>query len=414
MKILWISHLLPYPPKGGVMQRSYNILKELSKYNEVDFLTLYQKGHHKLIGNSVESAVENINKISNILGVFPIKSDEKKIFKLYNILMGYLTNKPYMVWWLHNKDFEKEIYQLSRKKKYDIFFFDTLGLAQYIDSIPSNAGKIILNHHNIESHLMYRRAKNENNKLKSHYFHFEGKKRNKYEISKCALCDLNLVVSDLDRDRFRDLIGNFECSVVPNGVDLEYFVSKGAQSTTKSLIFIGGLSFYPNIAAIRFVIKELWPTLKEKKPELKFYILGRNPPKDITELAKRDSSICVTGFLDDIRQFLEEATVYICPITDGGGTKLKILDALAMKKAIVAHPIACEGIDITDGEDVILANTPDEFIDRTIQLLDDHKKREMLGENARKLIQKKYSYECIGKELHATLKKLVFYGSSPD
>ena len=407
MNILWISHLLPYPPKGGVMQRSFNILRELCKYNNVYFLTFYQAVHHILPDNSLKAGKKEMEKFCKILGVYPIPSDHSRLRKLSNIVAGFITQKPYMIWWLKNRTFSKAVYEAATMKEYDIYYFDTIALAQYLNAIPKGTGVTILNHHNIESQLMLRRSQNEKKLFKTLYFQMEGKKRGQNEQQMCSLFDHNIVVSDLDNDRLVKIAGVEACSVVPNGVDLEYFKPVGLTQDNDRIIFVGGLTFYPNIAAIRFFLRYVWKPLKAKRPLLKFYIVGRFPPEDVRRAAELDPSIIVTGFVDDIRPLMEKAAVYVCPISDGGGTKLKILDALAMKKAIVAHPVACEGIDVTEERDIVFAKSPNQFVHSIDQLLTDCDRRKMLGENGRNLIKLKYSFETIGKNFHNTLLGLV-------
>ena len=408
MYILWISHLLPYPPKGGVMQRSFNILRELCRYNDVDFLTLYQADHHIISGNSLEMGKKEISRFCNLLGVYPIPSDHSKFRRIFNLTAGLITKDPYMVWWLKSRDFSEAVQKASRKKPYDIFYFDTIALSQYLVNIPADQGARVINHHNIESQLMTRRAKNERNIFKAFYYFIESNKREQFEKLRCPQFNHNTFVSRLDQERLEKKIGSkISSSVVPNGVDIEYFKPKGIEQQDDTIIFVGGLTFYPNIAAIRFIIKKLWKPLKRIRTNSKFYIVGRFPPKDVKKAAELDTSIIVTGFLDDIRPLMEKSAVYVCPIADGGGTKLKILDALAMKKALVAHPVACEGLDVTDGLDVVLAQSPKQFIESIDSLLGDSDKRKSLGENGRLLIESKYSYKAIGKNFHHTLTKLV-------
>lgn len=398
MKILWVSHLVPYPPKGGVMQRSYNIIRELSKYNQIDFISFYQKAHHILPGSEIDAGIIEIKKICRIVEIYEIPSDKFKMKKLLNIFLGLITSKPYNVWWLKSSEFANALRKTTKDADYDIYYFDTIALAQYLSNLSSKKGYApikILNHHNIESQIMDRRSKKEKNVLKSFIFRLESKKRANYERRICRCFDRNVVVSELDGKRLKDIVGNIPCIIVPNGVDLEYFKSTGSVQRDNCIIFIGGLKFYPNISAIRFFLKDIWKNLKSKVPNIKFYIVGKFPPKDLIAASKKDKNIIVTGFVNDIRKLLEEATVYICPITDGGGTKLKILDALAMKKAIVAHPIACEGIDVTHGKNVMFATNENEFLSHIVELINNGKRRIQLGENARLLIEEKYAYDKI-------------------
>jgi glycosyltransferase involved in cell wall biosynthesis len=193
---------------------------------------------------------------------------------------------------------------------------------------------------------------------------------------------------------------------VPNAVDTTYFTpglqpAQGPQGegADASLIFVGRLNWYPNAQAASFIAGQLWPRLRAAWPQLRFDLVGANPPPAATALAAHDPSFRVHGFVDDIRTMMTEATVYVCPITDGGGTKLKVLDAMAMGKALVAHPIACEGIAVAPEENVLFARTPEEFVLQIRRLLEDRGLRQRLGAGARRMVETHYGKTAVGKRL---------------
>jgi glycosyltransferase involved in cell wall biosynthesis len=186
---------------------------------------------------------------------------------------------------------------------------------------------------------------------------------------------------------------------VPNGVDTDYFVHDDSIEQQASLIFVGTLSWYPNIEAVRFIAYEIWPRIKKLMPGISVDIIGANPPDDLRRLAENEDGFNVLGFVDDVRSYIDRAAFYVCPISDGGGTKLKILDALAMQKVIIAHPIACEGIAVDEGNNVLFAKTADEYIAHMQRLINDSSEKSRLGLNGRKLIEERYTYHLIGHKL---------------
>ncbi|MDA3869951.1 MAG: glycosyltransferase family 4 protein, partial [Gammaproteobacteria bacterium] len=185
----------------------------------------------------------------------------------------------------------------------------------------------------------------------------------------------------------------------PNGVDIDYFKPDASAIQQRSLIFIGTLNWYPNIEAARFIAHELWPILKNEIAGITIDVIGASPPEDIVKVGNEDNDFNVHGFVDDILPYMNKAAIYICPIMDGGGTKLKILDALAMKKALVAHEIACEGIRIENGKNVLFAQSVSEYVVAIKKLIGDDGLRKKMGNEARRLIENEYSYEIIGKKL---------------
>jgi glycosyltransferase involved in cell wall biosynthesis len=172
-------------------------------------------------------------------------------------------------------------------------------------------------------------------------------------------------------------------------------------------VFVGTMNWYPNIDAALFFLKEVWPLLKEKIPTLTMDIAGTNPPESVVTLGKSLPGVTVHGYVDDVRPMIDSAAVFVCPIRDGGGTKLKILDAFAMKKCVVAHPIACEGINATPGKDIVFASTPAEFVAEIERLLADEPARRALGAAARDLVEREYSFRAIGKEFSQVIEGVV-------
>jgi glycosyltransferase involved in cell wall biosynthesis len=259
--------------------------------------------------------------------------------------------------------------------------------------------KLVLNHHNIESAMMLRRAENEKNIAKKIYFYQEGIKLQRLERRICNMFDLNITCSDLDSDRLKATAGVTDCISIPNGVDLDYFQPLPTPKKPKSLVFAGGLSWYPNLDAMTFFLKSVWPDLVKQIPDISLTVIGKNPPKWMLEMQNEYSNLRVTGFVDDVRPYMDQAQIYICPIKDGGGTKLKVLDALAMGKPLIADSIACEGIAVVNNESVMFASTPAEYVEKIKYLIDNPDACDDLSKNGRNLIEDQYSFQSIGKNM---------------
>ncbi len=409
MKILWLSHLIPYPPKGGVLQRSYNLVRELSRYHEVDLLAFNQRGLTGPLFESVETGVQEatlaLNHICRKVAFFDIASDNSP-WGSYFLALKSLFHEPYNINWLKSKAFANNISDWLKQENYDLIHFDTISLVPFFPLVPSTV-VTTLDHHNIESHMLLRRAGNEKKILKRSYFWQEGVRLARYERRFCPQFSLNITCSDIDTERLLELAPQANVRTIPNGVDLEFFKLKGLPTQPNRLIFVGTMNWYPNIEAVFVHRGKALARLKQKHPGLACDIIGANPPASIRSLSDRLPDFHVHGFVDDVRPFIEAATVYVCPIRDGGGTKLKILDALAMAKAMVAHPIACEGINVTHDENVLLAEGESSFIEHIEHLLCAEEKREALGRAARKLMEESYGYCAIGQQLSDAFQQCV-------
>jgi glycosyltransferase involved in cell wall biosynthesis len=282
--------------------------------------------------------------------------------------------------------------------------FDTIGLAPYRELAGSTPAT--LTHHNIESHMMLRRAANASNIFARKYLRHEA--RLLAEVEKSTACEFaaHITCSELDSERLRQIAPQAHTVVIPNGVDCDFFVSAGAPIRPNSLIFVGTMDWYPNIDAMLFFLEEIWPGIKALEPNATMDIAGSNPPATVRQLARSLHGVSVHGYVPDVRPMLDSAALVVCPIRDGGGTKLKILDAFAMRKCVVAHPIACEGIDVTENRDVVLATTASQFITSIVALLPDSAKRLATGNAARELVEESYSYRAIGARFRSTMARL--------
>jgi len=310
-----------------------------------------------------------------------------------------VTRAPYTVNWLQSKTFATALRGAIKVNSYDLAHFDTISLAQYKSLLPDIPAS--LTHHNIESAMLLRRASIDSNAFRRAYFWQEGRRLELYESRIAKSFEIHLTCSALDATRLETISAHARTAVIPNGVDTGYFDPAPFErsQTPQSLVFAGGLTWYPNVSAIHFLVREVWPQLKRKYPNAVATIIGRRPPDWLKAAAAIDQSIRVTGFVDDVRPYMAGSQVYVCPIFDGGGTKLKVLDALAMGVPLVAHPISCEGITVTPERNVLLATTPNEFVEQIGRLFDDSDLRMRLSRAGRELAVSHYDFESIGRNL---------------
>ena len=409
MKILWLSQLVPYPPKGGVLQRSYNLIREVARYHDITLLAFIQRDLLRSMFPSVEAGLEearaHLGEFCDEVVFVDILSEKRVWGKVRLAFESLFTRDPYTINWLKSSGVLQTIRSLRDTTNLDLIHFDTISLAPYADlfkDIPK-----VMDYHNIESHMMLRRADQTRQPALRFYFRLEGNKLEAYEKMHCPEYDLHITCSDIDSDRLRALAPGLHVDTVPNGVDISYFTPRHDNERSNELVFAGGLSWYPNRDAMLYFAREVWPLLRQRVPGVVMNVIGKHPPAELQGLAERDPNFKVHGFVDDVRDYLSAASVYVCPIRDGGGTRLKILDAFAMGLAVVAHPIACEGIEATEDKHVMLASEPQQFVDRIARLLEDDSLRRRLGNSARDLVTTTYAYENIGRLLSSLYEQTI-------
>lgn len=403
LEILWVSHLVPYPPRAGVLSRAFNLLAHVSRHHRVTLLSMVQSSWIRTFYGSVElgldQARENLSQLCAVEPWVAIPTERfGKLGRMMLIGASVMADPCYTVRWLKSRELKEAFVGLTRSRRFDLVHFDTVSLAQYRSCIPGVPAS--LGHHNIESHMLLRRADHESRRLASWYLRQEGRRLEAYERTVAPDFDVHVTCSRLDSDRLLQIAPGSNVHDVPNGVDIDFFrPGQGTRLVDHDLVFVGTMDWYPNAAAIDFFLDEVWPELKRRRPTLDFGVIGSNPSPRLLERAQATHGVEVYGYVDDVRPYLEGARIFVCPIRDGGGTKLKILDALASGCCVVAHPTACEGIDVEDELHVRLARTPAEFVEAIEVLLDAPATRASMAAAGRDLMVRSYSYDALGRRL---------------
>lgn len=399
MRILWLSHLLPFPPIGGVRQRSYNLLKAVSSKHAVTLVALSQKAQQKN-EKEIRSAVDNLKYICEQVYCYRMPCDASPYGKAFLLLKSFFSFKCYLAEWTRSLQFKNAVAQLCSDNRYDIVYLDCIALVPYLKELPPLPK--ILNHHNIESQLMFHRFERETNPLIKLYCYQEAIKRKRLEKRYCSKFAVNICVSNLDRKRLKAVSPEIpRIEVVENGVDLERLWPPDSKSQkSRSLLFAGGMTRFPNRDGVEYFISEIWPILKERVPEIEITVVGRKPPPKLLSMAENDQSIRVLGFVEEIKPYYDETTVYVCPIRDGGGTRLKVLDAMSAGKAVVSTHLCSEGIDAEDGREILIADSPEGFVEHIESLLMDEKLRTSMAESARAFVEANHDFTKIGEHLN--------------
>ena len=409
MNVLWLAHAIPYPPKAGFLTRSYHLLRALARRQNVDLIAFIQESWVKTLFPSLKEGIEEsrhaLGDFCRSVTFLPIDNLRPRYGKQTTALRALLTGSTYTTSWLVSEPARSAIARRLQMNSYDLVHFDTIGLAPY--RAVSNRIPATLTHHNIESHMMKRRADNTRNIFARTYFQHEGRKLQALETRIAPQFAAHITCSDLDSLRFREIAPEANIVVIPNGVDCDFFSTAGPPTRPNSVVFVGTMNWYPNVEAMLFFLRAVWPQLKDRVPRATMDIAGSNPPASLLRLARSLPDVTIHGYLPDVRPLMDSAAIYVCPIRDGGGTKLKILDAFAMTKCVVAHPISCEGINVTSGKNVILANTAEDFVTEISRLFADDGMRVAIGAGARQLAESEYSFQRIGEQFNSTVEDVA-------
>ncbi len=392
MRVLWLSHFLPHRSTGhGALQRSHNLLVEAARRHEVHLISLAD-GEDASTADALRAAVESLQPKLASVHAFPIAPDAGRLRQLGAVASSAFSAPSY---W-DRRFLVPGMVEHVRSRgttAFDLVHLDVVFLAPYLTHLPSVP--VALNHHNVESDLLHRRSAN------SHwpgrwYFarqaaHVAGAER---EWARRA--GVNLVVSALDGERLRGLAGDVPVTVVPNGVDVDFFQpTPGVEAARSRLVFAGGMDWFPNREAMRYLATDLWPALRRGDPARRMTVVGRHPPAELLDAARRDPSLEVTGFVNDVRPYISAASIYLCPITVGGDTRLKILDALAMSRALGSTDLGVEGLDLVEGVHYLRANSTPEFVEQVRRLENDPVLVASLARAGRLFVEQRYAWPAI-------------------
>jgi sugar transferase (PEP-CTERM/EpsH1 system associated) len=398
LKILWVKAGGLYPPNVGGRIRSYRILKALARRHSITLFTFYAATKDDL-----HSALEHeFNRV--VLMPLPIPAG--RTFREALSYARYLTSPlPYTVSKFCKPEVARRLLQLVGETQPDVIVCDFVVAAQ---SIPWNLPipKIVFTH-NVEAAIWRHHYKIAGNPFWKLVSWREYRAMERFERDCLKRADHVLTVSDHDRDIFSKVIDPSRITVIPTGVDVEYFCPSLDRDQPASLVFSGAMDWMPNEDAMVYFIKRILPRIRRQIPNASLCVVGRNPSRALLELAASHQGVEITGIVEDIRPFVHRAAVYVVPLRIGGGTRLKIFEAMAMGKAVVSTTIGAEGLPVHPGQDILIADDPEEFADTTIRLLGDPGRREELGRTARELVTRTYSWDAVVQPFETVLNMLV-------
>lgn len=405
MRVLWLSHFLPFPPKGGSLQRSYHLLRAAAERHEVHLVSLNQPALLPTAA-AVRDAVDALTEHVASAWVADVPAEGRLFGRERVLLEALATSDPYDICWLRSAALRAHLRLLQKACRFDLLHVDTIGLWPYATEFPGVAA--VLNHHNIESHMMYRRAMAHRG-LPRRFLVQQARKLERTERQAALQAATNLVVSPLDANRLLEIAPGASVHVVENGTDTAYFRPLAAvprQSGT--LTFVGGLTWYPNLEAVRWLVDAIWPRLQQACGAKTLNIVGRLPRRRLTELER--PGVRLQGFVDDVRPFIANAESFLCPIRSGGGTRLKVLDALAMGAPVVATSLAVEGLDLEPDVHFLRADTADDFERQVGRVAGSATLADRLGRNGRELIASRFAWEHIGSRLELAYQAAIGVG----
>ncbi len=389
LRVLVFDEWIPYPPDSGKRLRTWNILRRLARRHDLALLCY---------GDSEGQAARVVRSAGiDLHTVAPLP--ELKGWPLYSSLLANLfSSLPFSVSKHDTRRFREHLRRLVRGNQFDLVHCEWTpyaGFAEEFDGVPT-----MIMAHNIESQIWARRAKHGRTFLERSYFGLQGRRMASFERRAMERADAVATVTDLDQMHVRNW-GIRSPAIVENGVDLDEFSPSQELPAALEILCLSSLDWFPNVDGVNYLIDEVMPLIVARMPAVRLRIVGRRPPKRLQRKIARLPWLDFVGEVSDVRPWLARASVVIVPLRIGGGSRIKILEALAMGKPVVSTTIGAEGLAVSDDTHLLLADSPEELASRTIELLMSPELGARLGEQGRKLVQERYGWDRAADALEA-------------
>lgn len=401
LKILFLSNRSPIPINDGHTRRTYHILKGLAERHRVHFVSLYE------IPEELDD--ENLLQLKALcekVELYPAPSKKAGIQMLVRLVCSLFSSDPYTIWRHYSLKYHNRVKELVAKENYDIIHCDNLPMAYTVRNECSHFRSIT--DHDVSYLKCLRMAEETDKILLKLFLYYETLKLRNLERRIFKQFNLGIVVSKEDRLRFLKLNSECEIIVIENGVDTVKFTpSATCSDRNETLIWVGGFKHFSNESAIFYFLKDIYPRIKRKLPNVTFDIIGGGMTNRIYKLVSTDLSIRHLGFVDDPLPYIQSAKVFVVPIVSGSGTRLKLLEAMAVGIAAVSTSVGCEGIEGVDGVHFIVSDTPEEFSAAAVKLMTNMEYRSEIEINARKLAEDQYDWSIITAKLNNAYNKII-------
>jgi glycosyltransferase involved in cell wall biosynthesis len=397
MKILFVGAYVPYPLNSGGRIRSYHLLRELAAQHEVHLLTLSHEPEFQrpsALAEGRQSPPETLRKMCRTIRTVPATArPEGTAHRLRRLL----HNPSDILIGRSSPDMEAELCTALGREPFDLVFLDEMGTERYLGLLAGQ--RMVLSKHNCEWRLLRQQTRYKASRPWAWALSWlETEAVRRPENAVASQVHRVLVASQADRAALQKAAPYVRIDVIPNGVNVAEYTPTSSQGHHR-LLFIGAMFWYPNVDAMRWFCRTIWPRVQRAKPAACFDWVGcgpaaRIPPLDSTR------SVQVIPDAPDVRPYLARAAAFVVPLRIGAGTRLKILEAMAAGRAVVSTSVGAEGLELQPGQEFLLADSPTDFAAACTQLLGDHARRDRLGLMGRRAVESRYDWSIVLADLN--------------
>ncbi len=399
-RLLWLGQTLPFPPDGGVHIRIYHVLRLLSHTFDITALCFYRR-RERPTATDVAAGVRGLAPWAAVRA-FPIPDEYSLPRLVWDHARSVWARRPYIWYTYESRDFAAALRATLDRERFDLVQLDSLDLAAYVPMLGDLP--VVCVHHNVESALLARRARAERRAPLRWYIGHQARLLRRLERQWCDRVTCNVTVSAVDLVALRREAPTARFVEVPNGVDVDAF--RPEAGAERGIVSVGGINWFPNRDALEHLAREILPAVRAAAGDVPTVWVGRADDEWRKRYRTR-YGIELTGYVPDIRPYVRDAACFVVPLRVGGGTRLKILDAWAMGKAVVSTSVGCEGLAAVDGENILVRDDPRAFADAVARVVGDAELRARLGRAARVTAERRYSWAAIGERMRRIYLELL-------
>jgi polysaccharide biosynthesis protein PslH len=390
MRILYITDSFPYPTVSGDRIRVYNLIRRIALQNEV-WLAAVVDSPDEMDG------VKHMKEFCTGVITAPVRRYHPFVH-IPGLINHAMRGIPLEMKFIISSELIKKIKLVMTDVIFDLVQIEHSHLALYAERIGFNpASNLVLDFHNVVGHQYSQISHLKLNRFAQFRAWLFSISLRRWEPRYAERFDNCITVSEADRLRLLKLNPTLPIEVVPNGVDCNQFQPLTPFTGPPSLLFIGTMNYPPCTDAAIFFCKEILPEIRKQIPDIRVWIVGKDPPPEIINL--QTDGVTVTGRVKDVVPYYQQSTACVVPLRAGGGTRLKILEAMALQRPVVSTSIGCEGLEVADNHHLLIANDPEEFAKKTVSLLTDDFLYGRIVREARKLVETLYDWDIIARRL---------------
>lgn len=390
MNILILTPYLSYPPTFGGAVRIYHLIRQLSRWHHVHLLSF-----HEELGQGDPKGLEPFCKTITLIP--HVMADKRRPS------WTGLCSRRSLEWRLHySTAMQAALSRVVREQHIQLILVEFSQMAGFV--FPAGV-PVVLDEHNVEFELLDRLTGREGGTLRQWFNRVEARKFRREEMGACRAAAMTLVTSERDGQLLASHSPGLQTTVITNGVDCDHFRRPAGSRRPDSGVFVGATNYFPNEDGVAYFLREVLPLIQEKKPGFRFTVVGGRPPPSVVQY--QSGTVEVTGYVDDVRPFMWESSVFVVPLRMGGGTRFKIVEAFAAGIPVVSTRLGAEGIPVQDGRELLLADKPSDLAAAVLRVLENPALAESLAHAGEEFVRRYFDWSVIGDKLNATLEAVV-------